>query len=71
MKLLSILLIAFFLLSCERSGNVSDFTTIGKAGMMGPIFELSVDGCQYILIGSGGYTHKGTCSNPIHKCPCK
>jgi hypothetical protein len=29
------------------------------------------DGCQYIVVGFGDRkwgSHKGTCTNPIHKC---
>lgn len=39
-----------------------------------------IDGCEYIQVenaykSSNNYnytlTHKGNCSNPIHKCPCQ
>ena len=26
-----------------------------------------IEGCQYISYGSGGITHKGNCTNSIHK----
>jgi len=39
---------------------------------------LTIDGCEYIhssvsygQAGGLGLTHKGNCSNPIHKCNCK
>lgn len=33
------------------------------------------DGCEYLMFitygGVGVLSHKGNCSNPIHKCNCK
>ena len=61
--------IGMMLASCVQKGHSND-----------PPKELNsryykivvVDGCEYITVGSPGYsdfaiTHKGNCSNPIHQ----
>ena len=36
---------------------------------------VTIDGCEYLTYALGGrtgvMTHKGNCTNPIHKCPCQ
>lgn len=54
------LLVMFFLMSCERTGNVSEMRTIGRNDNGGTVVEITVDNHDYIWI-SRGYTHSGTC----------
>lgn len=53
------LLVMFFLMSCERTGNVSESRIIGNTASM-PIAERTIDGHDYINI-IREYTHSGTC----------
>lgn len=53
------LLIMFFLMSCERTSNVSECRTIGNC-LTGKIFERTIDGHDYIMINTE-YAHSGTC----------
>lgn len=53
------LLVMFFLMSCERTSNVSELRTIGQMPL-NFITERTVNGHDYISIISG-YTHSGTC----------
>lgn len=53
------LLIMFFLMSCERTSNVSESRVVGRS-VGGAILERTIDGHDYINI-VGEYTHSGTC----------
>lgn len=53
------LLLMFFLMSCERTSNVSESNIIGTLYGM-PISTRTIDGHDYIRI-TKGYTHSGTC----------
>lgn len=53
------LLVMFFLMSCERTSNVSEPRVIGSTTSM-PITERTIDGHDYINIVRE-YTHSGTC----------
>ncbi len=47
--------------------------TLSNGGGGYLLYEYDIDGCQYIgntLGGSATLTHKGSCTNPIHRCPC-
>ena len=53
------LLIMFFLMSCERTSNVSESRTIGAtSGSF--VFERTIEGHDYIKVGYG-MAHSGTC----------
>lgn len=55
-----LLLIMFFLMSCERTtSNVSEVRHIGTSNAE-HIFECTIDGHDYIKIGYG-VAHSGTC----------
>lgn len=54
-----LLLIMFFLMSCERTSNVSEVRHIGTSNTE-HIFECTIDGHDYIKIGYG-VAHSGTC----------
>jgi len=49
----------FFLMSCERTSNVSEPNIIGTINGL-PILTRTVDGHDYVSI-TKGYTHSGTC----------
>lgn len=53
------LLLMFFLMSCERTSNVSESNIIGTLYGM-PISTRTIDGHDYIRI-TKSYTHSGTC----------
>lgn len=53
------LLVMFFLMSCERTSNVSESRIIGS-GSFALIYEFTLDGHDYIK-RSHGMTHSGTC----------
>lgn len=53
------LLVMFFLMSCERTSNVSESRVVGRS-VGGAILERTIDGHDYINI-VGEYTHSGTC----------
>lgn len=65
-------LVTFFS-SCgtvETEPKPKPFPKIGEYDIM------ILDGCEYFSYKWAGQdthvlTHKGNCSNPIHKCPCK
>lgn len=54
------LLVMFFLMSCERTDNVSESRVIGQLEGWGPIIEITVDDHDYINI-TKGFTHSGNC----------
>lgn len=53
------LLFMFFLMSCERTSNVSEPNITGTLNGF-PILTRTVDGHDYVSI-TKGYTHSGTC----------
>lgn len=53
------LLFMFFLMSCERTSNVSEPNITGTLNGL-PILTRTVDGHDYVSI-TKGYTHSGTC----------
>lgn len=53
------LLVMFFLMSCERTSNVSESRVVGRS-VGGAILERTINGHDYINI-VGEYTHSGTC----------
>lgn len=53
------LLVMFFLMSCERTSNVSEPRVIGSSSST-PIYEYTMDGHDYIKRGYG-MAHSGTC----------
>ena len=66
-----LLLLSVAIISCDDP-NITSKDTGVKYGVSGqPLEELVIDGCQYIGHFSGSNTdwgtHKGTCTNPIHK----
>jgi len=66
-----LLLLGIAIISCDDP-NVSPKDTGARYGNGGrPIQQIVIDGCQYIgqFIGSNTDwgTHKGNCTNPIHK----
>lgn len=54
-----LLLVMFFLVSCERTDNVSEPKIIG-ATSGSRIFERTIEGHDYIKVGYG-MAHSGTC----------
>lgn len=69
LKLLFLLSVLVYLFtSCQDNVKRSNsgYSLQGSA-----ITILEIDGCQYLYkAASGDFTHKGNCSNPIHKCVC-
>lgn len=53
------LLVMFFLMSCERTNNVTESRIIG-ATSGSHVFERTIDGHDYITVGYG-MAHSGTC----------
>lgn len=53
------LLVMFFLMSCERTSNVSESRVIGSSSST-LIYEYTMDGHDYIKRGYG-MAHSGTC----------
>lgn len=53
------LLVMFFLMSCERTGNVSDAVIIGCTSGAA-VYDRVIDGHNYIKVGYG-MAHSGTC----------
>lgn len=53
------LLVMFFLMSCERTSNVSESRVIGSSSSA-LIYEYTMDGHDYIKRGYG-MAHSGTC----------
>lgn len=53
------LLVMFFLMSCERTSNVSEPRVIGSSSSVS-IYEYTIDGHDYIKRGYG-MAHSGTC----------
>jgi hypothetical protein len=70
LSILSILIL--FLVSCETNVDQKQ-SQIKIEGMTLKIYI--IDECEYysycFACNSGILTHKGNCSNPIHKCPCQ
>lgn len=72
MRILSFFFL-ILLLSCENNSNIKGeykFTgktyTSSNSYHMGKIYEIEIDGCQYI--GTlPSFTHKGNCSNYLHR----
>ena len=59
MKTTLLFLILFFLVSCERTSNVSEARTIGAtSGSL--VYERTIEGHDYIKVGYG-MAHSGTC----------
>ena len=54
-----LLLVMFFLMSCERTSNISEGRHIGTSDI-DYIFEYTIDGHDYIKKGYG-MAHSGTC----------
>lgn len=54
------LLVMLFLMSCERTENVSEARVIGSSAV-GVVLERTVDGHDYISIIGREYVHSGTC----------
>lgn len=54
------LLAMFFLMSCERTSNVSETRIVGRSSSGLIITERTVNGHDYLNINSE-YTHSGTC----------
>lgn len=69
MKVKLFILVLFIgFVSCDRTP-----TPIGKVDNYNVIM---IGDCEYLNYGgiyssNSVLTHKGDCSNPIHKCPCK
>lgn len=55
-----LLLVMFFLMSCERTSNVSEGRHIGYFPIPTIYFEYTIDGHDYIKKGYG-MAHSGTC----------
>jgi len=75
MKTITLIFIALFLLSCEeqKSNTVVEQPlelTKDSENYYNRVMEYNYEGCEYIRVGYGQSTwgsHKGNCSNPIHK----
>lgn len=66
-----LLFLTIIIISCEQP-NVTPKDTGARYSESGrPIQEIVIDGCQYIGQFTGSNTdwgtHKGNCTNPIHK----
>ena len=77
MKKVFILSIIFLIIFCSCTNNQSNenSTTITtQADGVGELTVVKIDGCEYFQNytrdGHYVYTHKGNCTNPIHKCKC-
>jgi hypothetical protein len=60
------------LMSCGHGSNEVN-TPVKETGpeKIEQYNEYVLDGCQYIVVGFGDHkwgSHKGTCTNTIHKC---
>lgn len=57
MKKLIIILLMIVSTSCRNVSSNSRYTTV------------KIDGCEYLQYEHPWYfTHKGNCSNPVHRC---
>ena len=73
MKKLFIALMLLTLASCQQEIENSKPTSI-SFGHISPLQIVEVDNCQYLLGDWGNesvFTHKGNCTNPIHKSKSK
>lgn len=82
-KVLIYIFTALFVVSCDDtdkcsgrikehsvSENIEELDSSSCAAWPTHYRTYSLDGCEYIVVGSGQNrwgTHKGNCSNPIHK----
>jgi hypothetical protein len=72
-KLITLIAITTLLVSCEAPTNKAKSTghTYGTDDRSGEIQIMTYDGCEYIgsfrQSNTDWGTHKGDCSNPIHK----
>ena len=74
----NLLLVALVVLvGCENNTRPSSFDS--QKTVKPGIKELTLEGCQYLFMDSGiefsqnytmTLTHKGNCTNPIHRCNC-
>jgi hypothetical protein len=77
MKTITLIFIALFLFSCEGNIQVSTQPKEKPIGLRQQsddlhknVTEYTYGGCEYIRVGYGQSTwgsHKGNCTNPIHK----
>lgn len=78
MKYIIVLLISFLLLSCqseqERQKSIKDSQSTeldSNSTYYSKQFQiLTLDSCQYVVVSYGNDrwgSHKGDCTNPIHK----
>jgi hypothetical protein len=74
MKTIIIIFIALFLFSCKEQTPKSKEEPVGlrqkSDDLHKNVTEFTYGGCIYIKVGYGQSTwgsHKGNCSNPIHK----
>ena len=54
--------------SCEKAQGIEKNYTIPNNTPSGSeeIYQVEIEGCEY-LVGYRKMTHKGNCSNPIHR----
>lgn len=72
------ILISISLSSCDEDQGFGGGTDWVKESSITNTYKtVKLDGCEYIYVsvnsgyaGALGLTHKGNCSNPIHKCKC-
>ena len=77
MKTITLIFISLFLFSCEGNVQVSTQPKEKPIGLRQKsddlhknVIEFTYGGCTYIKVGYGQSTwgsHKGNCTNPIHK----
>ena len=78
MKYIIVLLISILLLSCQseqqRQKSIKDSQSTeldSNSTHYDKQFKIwTLDSCQYVVVGYGNYSwgsHKGDCTNPIHK----
>jgi hypothetical protein len=68
MKPLALILL-LCLCGCEPQ-PVAERRAVEMGWLPDKCFVVEVDGCQYVVYHdfyAGGITHKGNCTNPIHK----
>ena len=72
MRYINLLFLLFSCFGCETT-VYTEPTNIKVNGESFSIYY--IDSCEYLSKSVGGnsglLTHKGDCSNPIHKCICK
>lgn len=67
-KVIFFVLLLVGVTSCETTVKTSYLNEEKVDGATVKVYE--IDGCQYIVIGSGttrAIAHKGNCNSPIHK----